>query len=193
MVVRVINEEARRPFDLISGPLFRAMVLRESESEHVLILNMHHIISDGWSMGIFVSELAAFYTAYLQADAVELPELPIQYADFAVWQREWLQGDVLDEQLVLLEREIGGRSAGLATADRPSAPAVQTHRGRCASFDLRRRWRKRCRALSQQRGSHAVYDPARGVPNVAVSLHRARGHAGRHADCRTATTAKPKG
>ena len=87
------EEEARRPFDLIDGPLLRAHLLRLSETEHVLLLTMHHIVSDGWSMGVFVQELAALYDAYIAGRSSPLQELPIQYADFAAWQREgWGRG-----------------------------------------------------------------------------------------------------
>src|SRR3989440_3889590 len=93
------EEDARRLFDLTKGPLLRASLLRLGETEHVLLLTIHHIVSDGWSMGGFVRELAALYEAYVAGRYSPLPPLPIQYADFAAWQRGWLRGDVLEEQL----------------------------------------------------------------------------------------------
>src|SRR5438045_1057245 len=81
------EEDARRPFDLTKGPLLRASLLRLGETEHVLLLTIHHIVSDGWSIGVFVRELAALYEAYLAGRPSPLQELPIQYADFAAWQR----------------------------------------------------------------------------------------------------------
>src|SRR6185369_4258945 len=91
--------EAREPFDLTRGPLLRARLLRLAIDEHVLLVTMHHIVSDGWSMGVLVREVSALYEAYCVGAESPLPELSIQYADFAVWQREWLSGAVLEEQL----------------------------------------------------------------------------------------------
>src|SRR5215211_1573157 len=98
---RLALEEKRRPFDLEQGPLFRARLLRLGEEEHVLLISMHHIVSDGWSMGVFWRELGALYVAFSRDEPSPLPELPIQYADYALWQRQWLRGEALDEQLLL--------------------------------------------------------------------------------------------
>src|SRR5262249_40007891 len=96
---RIATDEARAPFDLGCGPLIRTTLLRLSETEYVLLVTMHHIISDGWSMGIFYREMTALYAAFIAGNPSPLPDLPVQYADFAVWQRDWLQGDVLHSQL----------------------------------------------------------------------------------------------
>ncbi|WP_164021924.1 condensation domain-containing protein, partial [Pyxidicoccus trucidator] len=90
--VRLANEDARRPFDLATGPLLRVTLLTLEPTEHVLLLCMHHVISDGWSIGVLVRELAALYEALRQRAPSPLPELPVQYADYAVWQRQWLAG-----------------------------------------------------------------------------------------------------
>ncbi|MCA1566085.1 MAG: amino acid adenylation domain-containing protein [Acidobacteria bacterium] len=90
---RLAALEASSPFDLGRAPLLRAKLLRLSETEHVLLVTMHHIVSDGWSMGVLVKEVATLYDAYIRELPSPLPDLPVQYADFAVWQREWLQGD----------------------------------------------------------------------------------------------------
>ena len=92
-------EEAARPFDLSAGPLFRAVLLRVGVEEHVLLLCMHHVVSDGWSMGVLFRELSALYGAYREGRESPLPELAVQYADYAVWQREQLRGDALERQL----------------------------------------------------------------------------------------------
>ena len=102
---QIIDTEARQPFDLEAGPLLRAQLLRLAAEEHLLLLNVHHIVSDGWSMGVLWRELSSVYTAFVSGHAPDLPELPIQYADYAVWQREWLQGEVLARAARLLERE----------------------------------------------------------------------------------------
>ena len=90
-----LREEARRGFDLASGPLLRGKLIKMGDEEHVMV-NMHHIVSDGWSMEVIVRELARLYEAYVQGEESPLQELEMQYADYAVWQREWLQGEVLD-------------------------------------------------------------------------------------------------
>src|SRR5215212_12052957 len=94
---RLAQEEGRQPFDLERGPLLRMTLLRLGEEEHVLLLTMHHIVSDGWSMGMLQRELATLYDAFSASKPSPLAELPIQYADFAVWQRKWLRGEVLIE------------------------------------------------------------------------------------------------
>src|SRR5262249_53936199 len=93
------DAEARRPFDLSAGPLFRAVVLRLGQQEHVLLATMHHIVSDGWATGGLIDELTALYEAYRNEQPAPLAELEIWYADYAIWQRSWLQGDVLEEQI----------------------------------------------------------------------------------------------
>ena len=105
---RLAGEEARRPFDLARGPLLRTTLLRLSASEHVLSLTMHHIISDGWSDAILINEMAALYTALRGGGASPLAELPIQYADYAAWQRGWLQGEALEAQLSYWRKQMAG-------------------------------------------------------------------------------------
>jgi amino acid adenylation domain-containing protein len=121
--------ETRRPFDLTNGPLLRAHLLRLSETEHVLLLTMHHIVSDGWSMGVFVRELAALYDAYIAGRSSPLQELPIQYTDFSVWQRVWLQGEKLEEQLSYWRSQLADAPPLLELpTDRPRPP-VQSYSG----------------------------------------------------------------
>ena len=96
---RRVAQEAEYPFDLAQGPLMRAVLLRLAVEEHVLLLTMHHIVSDGWSRGVFQRELGVLYDAFTTGKPSALPELSIQYADFACWQQLWLQGEVLDTQL----------------------------------------------------------------------------------------------
>jgi amino acid adenylation domain-containing protein len=133
---RLAGEEARRPFDLARGPLLRASLLRLDDTEHVLLLTLHHIVSDGWSMGVLFQELAALYDAYVRGGASPLPELPIQYADFAHWQRQRLQGSVLESQLSYWRGQLGGIPGLLELpTDRPG-PALQTFRGAVHGFVL---------------------------------------------------------
>jgi amino acid adenylation domain-containing protein len=123
------REEAQSPFDLINGPLLRASLLRLSEDEHIALFTMHHIISDGWSMSVLVHEVSTLYTAFSAGEASALPELQLQYADFAVWQRGWFKGEVLETQLAYWKQQLAGAPAALdLPTDRPR-PAVQTYRG----------------------------------------------------------------
>ncbi|MET0621647.1 MAG: amino acid adenylation domain-containing protein [Pyrinomonadaceae bacterium] len=118
-----------RPFDLLRGPLVGAALVRLAEDEHLFWLLTHHIVSDGWSIGVLVRELSAAYEAFAAGRRPELPELPIQYADFAVWQRGWLQGETLGRQLRYWKERLGGTSPVLELpTDRPRPP-VQSYRG----------------------------------------------------------------
>jgi NRPS condensation-like uncharacterized protein len=99
IAARLAAEEAEKPFNLAKGPLLRVKLLRLAEDDHVLLITMHHIISDGWSIKVFIGEIEELYKAYTNGQRAALPELPIQYADFALWQRSWLQGEKLEEQL----------------------------------------------------------------------------------------------
>jgi len=120
---RLAQEEADLPFDLQRGPLLRAVLLRLGGSEHALLLTLHHIVADGWSLGVLVRDITALYSR------AALPELPVQYADFAVWQRGWLTGDVLERQVSYWRERLAGAPAQLdLPTDRPR-PAAQTYRG----------------------------------------------------------------
>src|SRR4051794_25206473 len=130
------TQEAQAPFDLSTGPLIRARLLRVSSDEHVMLMTMHHIVSDGWSMGIFIREVAQLYAAYCEGRSNPLPPLPIQYADYALWQREWLSGVVLEQQLSYWKQQLAGAPALLELpTDRPR-PTVQSYRGESLGFAL---------------------------------------------------------
>ncbi|HSF41157.1 MAG TPA: condensation domain-containing protein, partial [Thermoanaerobaculia bacterium] len=138
--------EIRRPFDLAAGPLLRALLLRLGPEEHVLALTMHHIVSDGGSVGVFVRELAALY----RGDP--LPELPVQYADFAAWQREWLAGGALEEQLAGWRSRLAGAPPVLdLPADRPR-PAVRDPRGAEVAFEVPADLARALAALGRREG-----------------------------------------
>lgn len=134
----IVAAESQRPFDLSRAPLFRITLIRLGEDEHLLIAVMHHIISDGWSMGVFIQELATLYREYVAGRPSPLPPLAIQYADFARWQRQRLQGDLLDRELAYWREKLGdgGEPLELPT-DRPR-PAMQTNRGASMAFTLDR-------------------------------------------------------
>jgi amino acid adenylation domain-containing protein/thioester reductase-like protein len=120
--VRRAHAEARRPFDLARGPLVRFTLLRLSETEHVFFLTLHHIAGDGWSAGVLVFELAALYGAFSTNRPAPLPELPIQYADYAVWQRQEFQDGALDQQLAYWKQRLSGVSVLELPTDRPRGP-----------------------------------------------------------------------
>ena len=126
---RLIDEEARQPFNLTTGPMFRVTLLQLDQQEHVLLFTMHHIASDMWSTGVLVREVSMLYEAFSEGRPSPLEELSIQYADFAVWQRKWLQGELLEQQLGYWKKQLEGAPPILELpVDRPRPP-VQTLRG----------------------------------------------------------------
>ncbi|HSF42279.1 MAG TPA: amino acid adenylation domain-containing protein, partial [Thermoanaerobaculia bacterium] len=126
---RLATREAGRPFDLARGPLLRATLLRLGAERHALLFTLHHIVSDGWSMGVLMDEVAALYPALSAGEPAALPELPLQYADFAVWQRQWLTGEALERMLGWWAERLAGAPLVLdLPTDRPR-PAAQTYRG----------------------------------------------------------------
>jgi amino acid adenylation domain-containing protein len=128
-VKRLAIGGAKAIFDLQTGPLFRASLLRLNASEHVLLLNMHHIISDGWSMWQFVRELGALYATFVEGKASPLAELPIQYADYGVWQRQWMRDEVLQQHLDYWTKQLEGAPGVLELPADHTRPPIQTYRG----------------------------------------------------------------
>ncbi|MCA1612827.1 MAG: condensation domain-containing protein [Acidobacteria bacterium] len=129
-------EEARRPFDLSQGIAMRATLLRLDETDHVVLLTLHHIVADGWSMGVLVREVAELYRAYGSGREPSLPELPIQYADFTLWERQLLQADALGPQLAYWKRQLGGPLPALELSSDGSRPAAPTGGGASLLFTL---------------------------------------------------------
>ncbi|HZI15720.1 MAG TPA: condensation domain-containing protein, partial [Myxococcus sp.] len=149
---RQLREELLCPFDLTRGPLVRAGLWKLGPADYVLALNMHHIVSDGWSMGVLVREVAALYEAFAQGRPSPLPPLPLQYADYAVWQRQWLQGAVLEEQLAWWRRQLSGLTTLELPTDKPRPP-VQTLRGALVPVALTPAVSDALRALCQREGA----------------------------------------
>jgi acyl carrier protein len=146
---RLQAAEAARPFDLARGPLLRAAVLRLGAEEHLGLFTMHHIASDGWSMGVLVREVGALYAAFSAGQPSPLPELPLQYADYAVWQRRWMRGEVLEEHLAAWRRRLHGPLPPFPLPlDRPR-PAVPGSRGGRRSFALPAALLQELKALSR--------------------------------------------
>jgi amino acid adenylation domain-containing protein len=147
---RLARGQARRPFDLDKGPLFRATLLQLEQTEHWLLLAMHHIVVDGWSTGILLAELGALYAAFVKGQGSSLPELPVQYADFACWQREQLPGEVFETQLAYWKEKLWDAPVVLKlSTDRPRPP-VQTFHGTRRAFVLPESLRQGLKALSRQ-------------------------------------------
>jgi fengycin family lipopeptide synthetase B len=133
---RLCVEEARLPFSLAKGPLLRARLFFLGADEYILLIVIHHIVSDGWSFGVLVSELNALYGAFVAGQSPSLPELPIQYADYALWQREWLQGAVLEQQIDYWKRQLAGAPLVLdLPTDYPRA-TTQSHRGAVLTYQV---------------------------------------------------------
>ena len=147
---RLTAEEAQRPFDLRNGPLLRITLLRLHEKEHVLLLTLHHIIADGWSLDILMKELAQLYNAFAAGKPSPLPALPMQYGDFAQQQREWLQEKALAEPMAYWKQQLAGAPPLLEMpTDRPRPP-IQTFRGACEFFELSRELSNALVALSRR-------------------------------------------
>ena len=149
---RLATEEARRPFDLAVGPLLRVTLLRLAPERHVLLLTLHHIIADGWSMSVLFEDLWTLYGALSAAVPSPLAPLPIQYADYAVWQRETLQGEVLERQLAYWKKQLVAISPLQLPTDRPR-PAIQTYRGANLPVTIPDRLTQGLRTFGQQHGA----------------------------------------
>ncbi|MGZ7081712.1 MAG: amino acid adenylation domain-containing protein [Candidatus Angelobacter sp.] len=148
---RLVRQEAVTPFDLARAPLLRVKLLRLEEQESVLLATMHHIVSDGWSMGIMVTEFTRLYEAYILGQPSPLPPLALQYADYAVWQRTWLQGKVLDRQIAYWRKQLADVSLLELPADHPR-PAAMSQRGASFPISISPELTERLRALSQANG-----------------------------------------
>ncbi len=150
---RIADEEAQKPFNLAQDTLLRATLLKLDPQDFILLLNSHHIASDGWSSGVLVRDLIAFYEAALEGKKSELPDLTVQYADYSVWQRNWMQGDVLEQQLSYWKTKLEGAPPILSLpTDRPR-PAVQTFRGATQDVLLPKTLAHAIGTLSRQQGA----------------------------------------
>ncbi|HWF05357.1 MAG TPA: amino acid adenylation domain-containing protein, partial [Candidatus Angelobacter sp.] len=151
-VQRQVSKEAAVPFDLARGPLLRVKLFRLSATEHVLLVVMHHIVSDGWSMGVLVREFAALYQAFEAGQTPSLPEPPFQYADFAVWQREWLQGEVLEEQMAYWKKQLADVPTLELPTDHPRSMA-ESERGARVTMTLPQELSRGLKELGQREGT----------------------------------------
>ncbi|MFL5357820.1 amino acid adenylation domain-containing protein, partial [Archangium sp.] len=150
---RLATEESLRSFDLARGPLFRATLLRLSAQDHVLLLTVHHIVSDGWSTGVLIRELAALYQGFTSGQPSTLPALPVQYADYAAWQRGWLRGAPLEAQLAYWRQHLSGAPRALELPTDKPRPAVQSHRGASETARISKELAEALKALGQREGA----------------------------------------
>ncbi|BAZ37903.1 amino acid adenylation domain protein [Calothrix sp. NIES-4101] len=149
---RLAREEAQTGFDLTQAPLLRTKLLQLDTEDYVILLTLHHIVSDGWSTDILIREVAALYTAFCAGKPFALPQLPIQYADFALWQRQWLEKEALNNQLAYWQQKLSGELPILQLpTDRPR-PTVQTYAGKTLSFVLSTSLSDELKTLSKQEG-----------------------------------------
>ena len=151
-VLRLSVEEAQRPFNLIQDPLLRITLLQLDEAEYVVLFTMHHIVSDYWTMGVLIQEFVELYKAFSRGERSPLPDLQIQYADFAVWQRQWLQGEKLKTQLSYWKGQLEGAPTMLQLPlDRPR-PQIQSSRGAVQTLTISQNLTEALKILSRQEG-----------------------------------------
>ncbi|HEX7737138.1 MAG TPA: condensation domain-containing protein, partial [Ktedonobacteraceae bacterium] len=147
---QVADEEARRSFDLSRGPLLRVQLLRESATAHILFLSVHHIVCDGWSLDLLIREISTLYQAYAQDQPSPLPELSIQYADYTLWQRAWLQGSTLTDQLTYWQEHLRGAPTTLELAMKQRRPGEHSFQGARYTYELSRELADALTSLSQR-------------------------------------------
>ncbi|HEX9939569.1 MAG TPA: amino acid adenylation domain-containing protein, partial [Longimicrobium sp.] len=150
---RLVAEETDAPFDLERGPLVRGRLVRMADDDHVLLVTMHHIVSDGWSMGVFTRELGELYGAFGRGEPDPLPPLAVQYADYAAWQRTWVEGEVLQAQAEYWKTTLGGASGLLELPADRARPARQDYAGDSVAVELDRELSAGLKALSQRHGT----------------------------------------
>ncbi|MBD2201839.1 amino acid adenylation domain-containing protein [Calothrix sp. FACHB-1219] len=152
-IQKLATQEADQPFNLNNDLLLRAKLIQLNPTEHILLFTMHHIVSDGWSIGVLIHELATLYPAFCQDKTSSLAELPIQYGDFAIWQKEYLQGEALTSQKNYWKQQLSGSLPVLQLPQDYPRPAVQSYRGKTHTFTIPKSLTTAIKALSQQAGT----------------------------------------
>ena len=151
-VKRLTKAESQKPFDLTRAPLIRTTLSRLEPEQHVVLFTIHHVIFDGWSIGVLIREVAALLESFSVGGSSTLPELEIQYADFAYWQREWLRGEVLERQLAYWKRQLEDAPSGLALPTRKNRAGAQTFRGAVESLQVPGETARKLESLSRREG-----------------------------------------
>ncbi|MEH2266226.1 non-ribosomal peptide synthetase [Nostoc sp.] len=165
-----IDADVQEPFNLNTGPLFKAKLLQIKEQKYVLLINMHHIVSDGWSMGVFVREFRQAYEAFAQNQTPTLAPLPIQYSDYANWQRNWLQGEVLETQINYWKHQLQDAPPLLELPTDYPRPGLQSYRGARYLYSLTPELSAGIKALSQQQGT-SLFMTLLAALNVLLSRY----------------------
>ncbi|MBI5100062.1 MAG: amino acid adenylation domain-containing protein, partial [Nitrospirae bacterium] len=151
--LRLMKEELQQPFDLSQGPLLKPILFRLGDKEHILFLAVHHIIFDGWSEGIFLKELATIYESFFTGNPNPLPDLPVQYADYAQWQRNWMKGNVLDSHISYWKQRLDGSPPIFELPTDSTRPLIKTCRGSKLTVLLTNKLSEGLKALSRREGS----------------------------------------
>ena len=152
-VQRLVKEDANQPFDLTKGPLMRATLIQVAQQSYVFVLNLHHIVADGWSMGVLMDELAACYEAFRNGETPSLPELSIQYADYASWQRQWLEEGNLEKQLHYWQEKLQDSEPLLPLPTDFPRPAEQQYDGALYTTTFSKELLEKLQALSREEGA----------------------------------------
>ena len=169
--LRRLGEESQRPFDLCEGPLLRSFLFRLADEDHILLLALHHIICDGWSMNVIQREIGAVYAAYLQGQTSPLVKLDLQYADFAAWQRSWLQGDILERQMGYWRTQLKGIPRMIVWPTGRPRPQSQSFRGVSSRFTLSAEKLQAIKALSLREGTTLFMTLLGSFPSAALRSH----------------------
>src|ERR1041385_520579 len=151
-LAQLVQEESSNSFDLAAGPLIRGRLIRLRQDEHALLMTMHHIVSDGWSRVILMKELSALYKAFTRGESDPLPELEIQYADYAVWQRQWMEGEVLQQQAEYWQQQLAGAPALLEVPADHARPVEQEYAGSFVKLELDEELSRGLKELSKRHG-----------------------------------------
>ncbi|HYH82722.1 MAG TPA: condensation domain-containing protein, partial [Longimicrobium sp.] len=167
---RLVAEEAGAPFGLERGPLVRGRLIRLAADDHVLLITMHHIVSDGWSMGVLFGELSALYAAHARGREADLPELPVQYADYAAWQRGWIEGELLERQASHWERALAGAPELLELPTDRARPRKQDFAGDSVDVELDEALTAALKALSRRHGATLFMTLLAGWATVLARL-----------------------
>ena len=180
---RLASEEGHKSFNLTSGPLFRALLLRLGSDDHVFVLVMHHIITDGWSMSILFDEIGKIYSELALAKAASLPTLSVQYLDFARWQREHFTAETLHHHATYWANKLRGHAGTLdLPTDRPR-PAVQSYQGAVEAFKIREQLARALTGLAEDSRRNAFHGFARCIPDAALAIHPKHRYRHWHSDC----------
>src|SRR5579864_7603526 len=166
----IIQQEVSRPFDLGSPPLLRGVLIRLGEREHILALSIHHIVVDEWSMGIMQQEMALLYAAYVQGQESPLQEMPFQYADYTLWQVQWLPGEVFVRQIEYWKKQLAGMPEVLELPTDKPRPAIPQHRGSTEAVTIDREYWEKLKLFGRQEGA-SVFMTVLAVYQVLLSRY----------------------